>query len=323
VRILANQNKRIPALAQSVLLHLCEILSCSAKIETENGRLVLIYAHKIIARIDQVSLTIQEKIKFGASKLRSKYSCELFLLFISKASENWALEKPEIGRLFFDGGKTEIMRLIGIRSRKAIPIIDSLLLALAHMRFAVDDKRKENLIKMRASKSNSSLREDAIEIELDESLLPKYGCRKKQGKRLLVPTPASRIYVAPSKYQACEFVLMLLLLNEFCVQSMSLASKGCIRLTAIELDNIFRRAGFPSNVGNHIRQKWMNDMNSAFLICVAPDEYSLGSRYALEKQFLIAQGQLRLRGQHWGKKAAQRAAKKRERLLNTPTTRSR
>lgn len=188
------------------------------------------------------------------------------------------------------------MQEIGISSRKAIPITSSILLALTHMKFALDDRRQAPFIKMRSFKSEKTSRDDGIEVEVDEALLPEYVFQKKQGKRFLVPVPISKVYVSSSKYHACEFVLMMLLLNEFCEQSMSLASQGCIQLTTIELNNLFRRAGFSPKTANNIRRKWAEDKSSAFLINIHTDHYVLGPKYESENRFLIEQGYRRLKG---------------------------
>ena len=88
--------------------------------------------------------------------------------------------------------------------------------------------------------------------------------------------------------------------------SIELAQQGCIKITPERWQELDQQANLIPSIATLIHDRWSQDGDDAsmFLEQITKHHYTLGKAYAKELQFLKAQGKMRMRRSHAGKRSA-------------------
>ncbi|MBS0625980.1 MAG: hypothetical protein JSS32_08015 [Verrucomicrobia bacterium] len=279
----------LPALTQSVLKPLCQILST----RTEIVEGAVAFEGKIIAQVPAIDPRWLPLVQKGMGFLNTLYHHKLLRFECKMGFEQWIRGKTDLLR--FERGETELAELLGFKFKEAPAILKSLLLVQAHANFHFDDKSSAPLISLKEFRSKITNREEGIEIILGTHLMPHYTFQTSRKGRLLVPLPDWPPFVSAPQYHAGQALLQMLILEEFTNQSIELALEGSIEIKQERWDELLKQSGLPLSVFKQACARWLIDGEDGpcFLIQVEWDRYTLGERYAKELQFLSAQGTLR------------------------------
>lgn len=205
----------------------------------------------------------------------------------------------------------DMAKELGLKSRKSIANMVEVFQAMAYFDF----KRPNcsgNLIALKRFKSAKTHRLDGVEITVGTMLLPYRACEdfKSGESRLMIPILSDPLLVGSNQYHAGQYSLQMLVMREFAHQSVDFAKYGHIKISQ-ELWSTMAQECAVLPILFKIIDKWTQDGSDGpkFLDKVGNDFYTLGSAYQKERDFIIDQGDYRVKQSERGKVSASKRIK--------------
>lgn len=112
--------------------------------------------------------------------------------------------------------------------------------------------------------------------------------------------------VGANQYHAGQYALQMDIMAELSRNSIELANQGCVKISPQRWEELAQQSGLHPSILALIHERWTRDGDDAamFLEQITKHHYTLGKTYGKELQFLKAQGKMRIRHSHAGKKSA-------------------
>ncbi len=301
----------VPALPQGVLIPTIKpILSKKTKIEVTDETKISCYAEngRLVLRVACVDPRLMTLICKGVKLLPSLAGHKLLRWQIKTGYENWILDKADPRLIATSGGYEGIAKLVGCgKSPTSIKEIKSILYAQAHSHFLLPGGNSGNMISLMEIEKHRNGEPSKINIVLGEMLFPGFTHHLPQGdKKRLVPITDLPPLIGSTNTYAAQAMLQLLILEEFSKQSDRLVEKKCVLIPIKKWQELANEANLPQTCLSKVIEGWvMGDGLSKAFLQKQGDEYTLGTEYIQELNFLEYQGRQRVNGAKWGMKSVE------------------
>ncbi|MDP1608974.1 MAG: hypothetical protein Q8L98_06650 [Chlamydiales bacterium] len=308
-----KDQKHVPALTLTVQRPLIRLFSSCTQMIVQQEKMMISHEGSIVAETVSTEPKYAALLAKGIKSFGSIYHHKLFRYECEMGYNNWIEGKPDPHVIRFERGETEIAEMLGFKFKQAPSIIKSLLHLQSHMTFHFDDQSSGHLISLKEFKSQTTSREQGLEIALSAQLMPYYTFQTDRKGRLLVPMAKFPPFVSAPQYHAGQALLQMLIMEEFTRQSILFSHADSIEIPEEKWQEFCKSSGLPVSVFKQVRYRWLSDGEDGFrfLVQVAKNKYTLGESYMKECQFLRAQGAMRKERQL----QAQIAVRKKQSLL--------
>lgn len=313
----ASLIKKVPAIIKDDQEHIISIMSKKLAIPTsdeerfkliEEGKPMQIYTQGILLGempIPTIPTDILNTTLKGLSKLKS-VEAHKTLRYLPRTAFHQAISGESDYRVIRRESFRDIAAELNIKGGKGIHNMIEILHAMAYFDF----KRPNfsgNLIVLKRFQSTRTYRMDGVEITVGTSLLP-YRARedfKNGGSNLMIPILSDPLVVSSNQYHAGQYLLQMLIMGEFVEQSVDFAKYGQITILQSKWQQMAQECNVLP-ILPMIIDRWTQDGDDGpkFLHKLEKGFYTLGPSYEKEIDFLIRQGNHRIKQSSRGKAAA-------------------
>lgn len=295
-----------PAFTTSVQQSITKMLSPKNQVIEKEKSIQLFHQESLLGSIQvpTISQKIVASVFNGVKKLNTVTGHRVMRYFPQSAFDQMINGEADYRVLKLDRGATDIAERLGLRiNSKAVSNVKEIIHAMAYFEF-LGPELTGNLIQLSKYKSPITGRQDeGYLITVGTPLLP---YRTFEDGGLLIPLLKDPPLVNPNQFHAAQYLLQMLLMEEFSKQSVRLAQEGVVLITPEQWKQSGQLCGLTEEVLKKVKERWLKDGDDGakFLEKVDGDFYTLGQEHAKVSSFLVEQGKLRLRQSCRGKKAA-------------------
>jgi hypothetical protein len=199
-----------------------------------------------------------------------------------------------------------IAQELGLKGDKSIKNMSEVFYAMAFLNFKRPDF-SGNLMTLKRFKSAKTNRLEGVELTLGTAILPYRACDhfKRDKSKLMIPLLPDPSLVGANQYHAGQYLLQMLVMEEFVRKSVNFAKHGYIKIPQTTWQKMAQECGVLPILEKILNRWTHNDSDRPkFLEDMGKNFYKLGTTYQKETSFLIEQGNLRIKQSKRGKVSA-------------------
>jgi len=290
--------KGIPAIIENDQEHIIHMVSHDKNIIQTQAQ-IQVFSHGLLLGEIPIPMipegTINTILK-GIDKMKLVEGHRV-LRYVPRTAFNQAISGNSDYRIIKRESFRDIASELGLKGERSITNMVEVFQAMAFFDF----KRPHfsgNLISLKRFKSAKTHRLDGIEITVGTTLLPYRACEdfKSGESNLMIPILSDPVLVGANQYHAGQYLLQMLVMGEFVKQSINFAKYGCIKIPQEYWQKMAQECNVLPIIIK-ILDRWTQDGSNGqkFLEKIDKDFYMLGSSYQKETDFLIRQGNHRIK----------------------------
>ncbi|HLY69872.1 MAG TPA: hypothetical protein VKR53_09090, partial [Puia sp.] len=233
--------------------------------------------------------------------------------FIKETYDKLRNGNPNYSLLSYPGRAKEIAEKLGYKTHKVITIINRLIHALDHWKFANADITSRLISLSECSPKSKFSHQGGWLISIQPPLLPYYIHNQKNDKSFILPLlEEPPVKFAHSSYQARLHILQWKLVEEFSKQSPYLLKHGFIVIDDNKWKELLKECDLPEKLLPKIKIAWTGE--KGFLECNNETFYTL-KKHEKELEFLKDQGKIKMASSKGGKVRANNEKMKKAKIL--------